>query len=1712
MAELRYSVTADNSDFVRKMNETRDAVRRITRDAEANGQTLDGIFGTLESGLRKIALASAGAFSIAKAVDFAKQCIKVRGQIQSLETSFSTLLGNEEKAMEMVGQIKQFAATTPMDMTDLAQGAQTMLGFNIAAEKVMPMLKAIGDISMGDAQKFSSLSLAFSQMSATGKLMGQDLLQMINAGFNPLAEISAKTGKSIGDLKEEMEKGKITVEMVTEAFMSATAEGGKFHGMLENQAKGIIGAQAYLRGAIADMQNEIGESMQGMAVEGINMAATLVKNYKEVAETIAVLVAMYGAYRAAVVVTSAMEMSHIARLRQLVIAKNAVAAATTRLTAALMTNPYGIALAAVVALTYGIYKLATAQTEAEKISKKAREASANLSTSLEKETGKLDSLRKSLESAKRGSEEWKSAKDSIVAQYGQYNSRLDEEIEKTGTLASTYDSLTESIRKTMLARAMNKFDEENDVDFSDVQSKVSKGLEGNFSKWVDTGRKDEWMRHILEKKTVVLTEESKRSMKEAISKYMAGADIELTKEARDYLRQIDETWGGGNALKDIEAKRRASLAKQQGGRQLALDFGYTEKEADQLWNTRGTSSVVSTDTGKPADRNGSKIDKEIQKKKEELEKVKVGTEEWKKLDAEITALVKERKQYGDYDRDHKKKSGSTSAQLASKTAAEEQQLTGLLKRQAEERLKQQQSCEYELWQNRIDLMEDGEAKVLAQMQLDQAKEKAALRERQRQEVAEEIARQKAVFDAREDVKASKDKKYAREVFSTGDVDITEAAASLRELDKRIGETKGRLASLPDTNVSVTAEADMSLINEAREILASLKDVDLSVNAEAYTVEIERAIGLLSSLKDVDLSVYADVDADKIEETQKLLSSLKDVAVSVDATSTGTDISVDVEADTSAIERARELLDSISGKEITVTADADTESVESLKGELDALTAQRRQIELSVGDVDLSPLTEILERGEALEKDLAAKQAKAEQDRLDAARESMNAYLREFGSYQQKRLAIQEEYETKISEAQNEGQRMTLYAQRDKALADLDYSEWVDSGDIALAFGDIAKLSDSTIERLISDMERYREKVVATFDPEKIREYEEALTKLRDAQSEISFGAFASVIPDYFKQRQSAASQKDSAAENINAIYEERAAIYNRIFAIQERIKEAESSGEDTTELNNDLKEQEVALKGTDAAAKKARNAFQQLQEQWDRLNTPEAKFYGVCEAVAQTADMIGGLTDSLGSMLDAMGAGGLASAVGTLGEAMGSVQNVASGFAKGGLVGGIAAAAGEVMNWAGKLFAAGDRKHQKNIERLQEQIDTLQKSYEKLGRSADEAFSTDASELIDQQNTLLQQQKVLIERQIAEEEAKKKTDKEKVKQWREQLEEIDDTLEDNRKNAKEAIIGEDIKSAISEFAEAYASAWENGEDAASKSMSAVKNILTSALNELLKKNLQPKVQEFYDLLSQYAEGGFTDYELRALDIIKGQIDAASASMEEQYRTILDRYKDLDELKEELTDVSFDTVRDDFKSQLLDMEADASDFTESFTDMLRNALVEGLMDNKYDAMLKEWYDEFAEAMSDQTLTDGERDKLRQQYQSIIDQGIADRNAINEVIGGVAYSQSASAGGWESMGQDTADELNGRFTALTELNAIGNDLQQRQNALTAQILATLQGMGALSGGDGGTDPTLLAIKDMMFLSTGYLEDIRKYTKTLNSVDERLATLNTTIERRL
>lgn len=193
-----------------------------------------------------------------------KEGVEYNARMEQYSTSFTTMLGDQAKAQQLVNDLKVQAAKTPFGMEDLAGNMQTLLSFGISLEDAKKHLNEIGDISQGDAVKMESLTLAFAQMSSTGKLTGQDLLQMINAGFNPLEEISRKTGKSIGELKEDMAKGAISADMVADAFASATAEGGRFYGAMNAQSKTFSGQ-------LATMQDGV-ENLKGLLAGGLSEA------------------------------------------------------------------------------------------------------------------------------------------------------------------------------------------------------------------------------------------------------------------------------------------------------------------------------------------------------------------------------------------------------------------------------------------------------------------------------------------------------------------------------------------------------------------------------------------------------------------------------------------------------------------------------------------------------------------------------------------------------------------------------------------------------------------------------------------------------------------------------------------------------------------------------------------------------------------------------------------------------------------------------------------------------------------------------------------------------------------------------------------------------------------------------------------------------------------------------------------------------------------------------------------------------------------------------------------------------------------------------------------------------------------------------------------------------------------------------------------------
>lgn len=241
------------------------------------------------------------------------------------------------------------------------------------------------------------------------------------------------------------------------------------------------------------------------------------------------------------------------------------------------------------------------------------------------------------------------------------------------------------------------------------------------------------------------------------------------------------------------------------------------------------------------------------------------------------------------------------------------------------------------------------------------------------------------------------------------------------------------------------------------------------------------------------------------------------------------------------------------------------------------------------------------------------------------------------------------------------------------------------------------------------------------------------------------------------------------------------------------------------------------------------------------------------QAVAKAIDIVAASISGVSSIASALGADeDTTASINNIAGAVGGAAQAVSGFASGNIVQGIQGTVSAITSLI-NLFS-GDRRKERNIQRLQDQIDALEKSYDELGGAVEEAYSTDASELIEQQNELLEQQKILIQNQIAEERSKKDTDEERIKEWENQIDEINKQIEENKEKALDAIFGEDLKSAIDNFATAYADAWANGEDRARTARDVVRNMMRQMVIESIKsaiqsskamKKIRERLQEFW---------------------------------------------------------------------------------------------------------------------------------------------------------------------------------------------------------------------------------------------------------------------------
>lgn len=483
----------------------------------------------------------------------------------------------------------------------------------------------------------------------------------------------------------------------------------------------------------------------------------------------------------------------------------------------------------------------------------------------------------------------------------------------------------------------------------------------------------------------------------------------------------------------------------------------------------------------------------------------------------------------------------------------------------------------------------------------------------------------------------------------------------------------------------------------------------------------------------------------------------------------------------------------------------------------------------------------------------------EYEQVEAQRKAMNDYLKEYGSYQEKKMALAVEYGQKIADAETEGEKLMLGKQWDKELLDLEIKTKNSSNAIIALFGDMRDKSLKELQELAS-------------------KGQEALDFIKNGKWDATVGSKLGITEDEFRRWQEAPEAIRQAGESLRGVKDQAETLQPAFDKVTQGLKRFFAAGNDPKKLTESL---QLINEGVNE----------------------------VTSSVQFLSNTFGKLGDSFGGVFSGIAEG--------LNIAMDAVNSTMQGAQAGAMFGPIGAAAGAAIGVVSSLASAiakiHDKKNEKRIQKLQDQIDVLDASYEKLGRSIEKAYSTDASQLIDQQNKLLEQQKLLIQQQIKEEQDKKKTDDNRIKEWQKQLDDINAQLEENKEKAIEAITGTDVMSAIDEFAKAYADAWATGENAAESSAKAVQTLIKTAIIEFLKKKLSPSVQDFMKQLADYmSDGIISPWEEAELNKLKEKMDKEAQEIFENSGKWL---KDESKYEQQATSGGFEVMSQDSANEL-----------------------------------------------------------------------------------------------------------------------------------------------------------------------------------------------------
>lgn len=864
-----FNLTQEQANARLSVKKLRDEYELYKNDGKQVVETNEGIAISW-----KKALAVIGGAGVLKALG--SEIIRVRGEFQSMQTAIETMVG-KDMAGQLIPQIKELAKISPLTMLDMVGAEKMMLGFNIQAEDTIKYLKAISDISMGESSKFNSLTLAFSQMSAAGKLMGQDLNQMINAGFNPLQIISEKTGKSIATLKDEMSKGAVSAEMVQQAFIDATSAGGKFYNMSENASKTINGQLFIMQDALDSVFNELGTKSESVIMDGIQMTTSLIQNYETVGKVLAGLVVTYGTYRTAVMLVTAAESKHTLVEIGLTNARLLARKAQLALNAAMLTNPYVALATVVVGLTATMWAFRDSTTAAEKGTRRYNEEQEK-ATKLDRERKqKIDGLIQSSRDIALSDLQRGESLAVLRSEYPKIFAQYDIESIKLADILQLKQQIAKEDAKRAGEEVARSFEAANKA-VSDYENALSaKQINGGKLTQQEINK----LKELRSYRDQFLVDKGKGISEQFISNLK---DVDISEFDR-YISELE---------KSIKGKGKNGTVKLR----LPIDIKGTLSD-EAIYNVKDIKTLI--DTAKSVKQ--TRIDSEKNKTtyKQDYEKAK---KDWDDAKKKLSEIEKDKSKFTSKQYEEAKKRAETTEKayknlggITGSSLTKQDNQTEKLRKQTDkynalldkQSLEQQRSAEdlqMEVDEARIKAMDEGSAKTIAEMELNFEKEMQAIDRQKKDALRKKVEDARAAWEANPknkgksfdatDIKLSDDEQnYYDELYKI-------AIISNEKIYKDLAE---HYLSYADERLAIEKKFndDISILQEARKKAEAKGDA-------SEIAKIDRSVEKRTEIKNEDIfkldaeqfkknmnweQVFGNLDKVSTDTLKKLKVNLKD---------------------------------------------------------------------------------------------------------------------------------------------------------------------------------------------------------------------------------------------------------------------------------------------------------------------------------------------------------------------------------------------------------------------------------------------------------------------------------------------------------------------------------------------------------------------------------------------------------------------------------------------------------------------------------------------------------------------------------------------------------------------------------------------------------------------------------------------------------------------